>query len=374
MRRMIASVALLSVLVPVTGTADPIGPTPAAFVVVGDEVIDGGTHVWNMPVVVTPGSSLTIRNATVFVDWRPPVCTHGTAGVCPNPILVNGGTLRIHDSTIDTHVWDVTDGFSGWGVTGTAATLDLQRSTFIHYEGIATQGAGSARSIVRDNTMTWATSAIILWRGAEADIIDNDISHALYGVTIRDTNALVEGNHLHEVFRNFTGFGRGIDIQSTIVGQRLFTTTPVVRNNIIENGVQGILSLNGFPNTFSGNIIRGNDVGATIGIPVGENIAASDWSVWEGNEFDGNEIQANVYVSGAPTDPVQSEFAIHGNSLIGDSCIDVLQNETQPTVLLSINANDNWWGSPDGPRQPRSGCDRLVGDAITVTSWLTSAP
>lgn len=373
-RKFLAASALLTLLVPVAGSADPIGPTPAAYIVVGDEVIDGGTHVWNMPVIVTPGSSLTIRNATVFVDWRPAVCTYGTIGTCPNPIQVTDGTLRIHDSTIDTHVWDVTDGFSGWGVTGNGATFDLQRNTFIHYEGFGTQGQGSARSIVKDNTMSWATAAITFWRGAEADIIGNDISHALYGITVRDTTALVEDNHLHEVFRDWTGFGRALDIQSTLVGQRLFTTMPIVRNNIIENGSQGILSLNGFPAEFRGNTIRNNVVGATIGIPVGKNIASSAWSVWDRNVFDGNELQANVYINGAPEEPTVYPFGFHGNSLIGDSCVDVKRNALAPTAVLTIDANDNWWGTPDGPRPPRDGCARLIGGEITVDTWLAAAP
>jgi len=44
-------------------------------------------------------------------------------------------------------------------------------------------------------------------------------------------------------------------------------------------------------------------------------------------------------------------------------------------VELSINANDNWWGTPEGPRPDRDAtCPRIAGDRITLDSWLDSAP
>lgn len=367
--------AVVASLTPAIGRSDPIGPTPAAYVVVGDEVIDGGTHTWDMPVVIGPASSLTIKNATVYLDWRPPVCFHGTTAVCPAGVQVLGGTLRIHDSIIDTHDYDIDDGWSGYKILGNGATFDFQRSTFLHQENMGTQGPGLERSIFKDNRYDYATTAIRLWRGAEADIIGNEFSHILYGVELQDTSGLIVDNHFHDIDRSW-GSSRAIGIQSTAVGQKHFVTQPIVRNNVIEDGPRslGILSLNGFPNVFEGNIIRNMAAGATIGLLAG-NHEYKEHSIWKRNVFDGNELQIQVYTSGVPDEVENVAFKIDDNSFIGDSCTDIRRRETHQLVFLSIDANDNWWGSQSGPRANKNGtCPRFDGGGITVDTWLNSAP
>ena len=376
-RAALAGAAALAALVPGQGFAEPLGPTPAAYVVVGDEVIDGGVHVWDFPVIVTPGSSLTIKNATVYLDWRPPVCTHGTFGTCPSGVQVQGGTLRIHDSTLDTHDWDEKDGWSGYKIGGTAATFDFQRSRFVHQEAFGTQFAGPERSIIKDNVFEWVTSAMNFWRGSEAEITGNEIRHALYGIEMRDTTGVIRGNVFRDVYRTW-GSSRALIVQSTQVGQSLYVTDPVVEDNLFENGPRAlaILSLNGFENVFRNNTIRGFAAGASVGLLAGDREHKAH-SRWEGNTFEDNEMQMQVYVSGVPAEGTleQIEFQLHGNAFLGNSCTDLRQVPTHARVELSIDANDNWWGSPDGPRPNRDAeCRRIDGNRIRIDRWLTEAP
>lgn len=374
-RSLLVAVALVALPLS-AASADPIGPTPATYVVVGNEVIDGGVHVWDFPVVVTPGSSLTIRNATVYLDWRSDVCTHGTAGVCPTGFRVDGGTLRIHDSTIDTHYWKETDGYSGYKITGTAATFDFQRSRFLHQQSFGTQFAGPERSLIKDNVFDQVTTGMTFWRGAEVDIIGNVISHALYGVELRDTTGVVRGNTFRDIYRSW-GSSRALTVQSTQVGQRLYVTDPIVEDNLFENGPRAlaILSLNGFPNVFRNNVIRGFEAGSSVGLLAGDH-ARKEHPIWVGNVFDGNELQMQVYGSGTTDDGVEEiDFRIAGNSFIGDSCTDLSRRTENPYVDLAIDARGNWWGQPDGPRPDReAGCPRFLGGGIIWNDWLTAAP
>lgn len=362
-----------SLLAPSLGHADPIGPTPEAYVVVGNEVIEGGTHTWDFPVVITPGSSLTIKGATVYLDWRPPFCFHGTAGVCPAGLQVLGGTLRVHDSTLDTHLWEETDGWSGYKILGNAATFDLQRSRFLHQENLATQGAGLAPSIVKGNVFDQATTALRFWRGAEFEITDNTFSHMLNGIDVRDTTGLISGNRFIDAQRSW-GSGISVSIQSTQVGQDAFVTDPIVENNIFDGGSRtlAILSLNGFPNVIRNNHISGFAVGTTIGLLIGEE--KMEHPIVEGNVYEGNNRQLRMYVSGITEEVQPVSFAVHGNSFLGASCTDIENVDANPNALPSIDATGNWWGSSSGPAPDAPGCSRLKGDRIAVDPWLTSTP
>lgn len=365
--------ALVASVAPVTARADVLTP-----VVVGDVVIEGGTHVVDFPIVVGPGSSLTFRNATVYLNWEPPVCTHGTAGYCQPNIMVNGGTLRVENSRLSSQGWDIEEPDSGFSIHGVAATFDFRGSTFDHFHGIGDQVPGITASTVVGNAFRWAISALTFTRGAEVNIKDNSFEDIMYAVAVRDSSGAIRGNRFNRIQRLFATnpFGRAIDIQSTVVGDKAFVTLPIVEDNLVENGVQGILSLNGFGNIVRNNVVRNNAVGAIVGLTVGEGMVHHDASVWTGNLLEDNGVALSVYASGTfVTDAIENRLLpFHGNSLVGTRCTDVLANPTGAQVVLTVDVNDNWWGAPSPPADRGPSCPALDGDRIILDRWLTSAP
>lgn len=359
--------------VPVAGSAT----TDVPHVVVGDEVIEGGVHLWDYPVVVSPGASLTLRDATVHLDWDPPVCFTGTAGYChPAVMVLPGGTLNIVRSTLDSPSWDVADFGSGFVIAGVGATFSFEDSTFYHFKSIGSQGPGIARSSITGSTFDWALSALGFSRGAEADISGNTFSNALSGVTVQDSSANISDNHFTNVVRTFgTTTGRAIDIQGSIVGEKAFETLPIVEGNVIENGANGILSVSGFPHILRNNIIRNNAIGMVIGISVGDQTIHHDAPLATGNTLDGNQNSVIVYYSGVTYQGMHYlNMELHGNSIVNSGCHDLDARSGNAKVVLTVNATNNWWGSAAGPLDNGPDCEAIKGVGITVDPWLTAAP
>jgi hypothetical protein len=370
-------------LVLALAAASAIGfaPVPASaveqpLVVAGHVVVEGGNHVWDQPVVVGPGSTLTIKDATVWLDWVPPICTKGTAGYCqPNIMILAGGALEVIDSMLDNHGWLIDDADTGYAIHALGGTLRLEDSVFQHYKAIGGQGA-LARSTVTGSTFRWAISGVSFIRGSDADILGNSFEDVMFGVSIRDASGVVRGNRFNRSQRLFATepFGRAIDVEDTIVGEKQFATMPIVEGNLIENGSQGMLNLNGFPNIVRNNTFRNNRIGASIGLSAGETTFNQAASSWTGNRFEGNLEALQVYVSGAPQNGTQAQaITLRGNSFLDTICTSVTAMPTAPSVALSVDANDNWWGSAAGPQDSSDGCPPVSGD-VTADTWLTEAP
>lgn len=370
----ILSLAALALLVPTPAPAE--GTEPPPFVAT-DLTIEGGEHVWTGPVVIGPGATLTVRDATVWLDWEPPVCTRGTAGYCqPTIMVLPGGTLETDGSTFDAHAWQIDEPYGGYTIHAAGGALELHDSTFRHFEAIGAQGGGPAPSSITGNTFAWGISGISLIRTSTGEIVGNRFEDVMYAIAVRDTSAIVRNNHIVRAQRLFASepFGRGIEVQYSLAGEKAMTTLPIVEGNVIEDGAQGILNLNGFPNIVRGNTIRNNRIGASIGLTAGETSFNHAAPSWTGNRFEGNLEALQVYVSGRPeTGEAFPHLALRGNSFLGTTCSDVITMPTAPTVHLSVDASGNWWGSPDGPQDRGPGCPALSGN-VTAEDWLTEAP
>jgi hypothetical protein len=375
MRKGVVVALLTLALAPTAAPADP--SNPVAEVIVGDQILEGGTHTYNVPIVVAPGSSWTIRNANVFLDWTPPICTSGTAGYCqPNIMVLPGGTLRIENSVIDSTNWTIDDPRGGYTITSISGILEFSDSHFEHFTAIGAQGESPAPSVIRNNTFRWAIQGFSWIRGYEAHVEGNRFDHIMYSVGVRDASGSIINNHITNGTRHFATnpFGRGIDVQFSLVGEKTYETRPLVRGNLLEDGHQGILSLNGFDSVFSHNTIRNHAIGVTVGLPAGETSLNHTPPIFKHTVIQDTLDGLTVYVSGAPeTREETPHLDWHQNSFLGSTCSAIKTLPALPGVTLTVNGNDNWWGSASGPSAP-VGCPLFDGSGITVDSWLTEPP
>lgn len=365
------------ILGPYTGSAWRYPDISPDAVVIGGRSIVGQEETWDQPIVVPPGGSLIVLDSTIWLDWRPPICTQGSAGYChANITVLPGGRLVVKDSTFDTRLWDEHNGNTGFAIAVFGGHVEFEGSTFQHHRNIIVQGNSPTPSTVTDSEFHWAANALSFIRGAEATVEDSTFSHNLIGLAMRDTTGAIRNNHFHDNIRYFqpSGFGRAIDVQHSIAGEKAWQTTPLVENNLVEDGYQGMLNLNGFANEVRGNTFRNHSlVGASIGLSGGDDTFNHATPVWEANRFVGNQTALNVYVSGAPQgDPISLTPELRGNSFVGTHCVEI-EAQTLPGVNLSVDANGNWWGSSAGPQSRGAGCPAFVGDVIADT-WLSEAP
>lgn len=378
MRGRLPVLVLLLLLAPLASPAAALVEGPeGALVLATDTTYSDGTYVFRENLVVGPGVTLTFHNAVVFLD-APSFCpTRGSAGYCQPSILLDGGRLRILDSVVDAHAWDPHDPDAGWSVAGVGAVIEIRDSTLTRYKSLGTQSPGDAPSVVRDSLFVHARGALSFIRGAVADVRGNTFQDVYAGVSFHDSESTLVGNVFRDVGRDFGAglFGRAIDVQATLVGEKAYRALTLVEGNLVENATQGMLNLNGFPNEIRNNVFRRNQQALTIGLSVGTDILHSDAPLVTGNLFDDNQDGVFFYTSGVFRIPDTGAVIwahIHGNSFL-DRCTEVFVGPINAQVELIVDARENWWGSAAGPQDRSEGCPALTGN-VRYDPWLTSAP
>lgn len=325
-----------------------------------------GAFVVTEPIVVRPGETLTIRDATVWLDWRGP-CFMGTVGYCQPQIEVLGGTLVIERSVVTTHAFDPANAQSGWAIVSLGGQVVVRDSELSHFRILGVQEGSFAPSSIERNAWRDGDHAILVSRGADARIADNVIERVRQGIGVRDASALVEGN----VIRGATGVGMLLD--ATLVGEKAFPTLPHARENLIESSRVGLVALGGFPMLVEDNILRGNGVGAQVVVTVGDDNLHREAPVFHDNRLEDNEDGVIVTMVGAVRRPITVEVGLHGNSFTGTGCTDLEVLRGSALVTLLVDASGNWWGDAAGPQDRGAACPAVVGGA-TVAPWLTAAP
>lgn len=343
----LATLAVLAVLVAPAADGSA-APTPTSI------VLADGTFRLDMPVHVGPGSTLTIRNATVYFDARGcglPACE-------PPTIRVEGGTLLVQRSRLDTSRGDMS-----WSLVGEGARIEMLDSVVANYSYLSLQLAGDAPSRVERTTFRDAYGPLTFSRGALGDIRDNRFKHVVSGVALRDTSGTLVGNAFHDVRG-----GRAIDVQATILGEKSFATMPLVQGNLVEEADVGMVSLNGFPNPILENTFRNNRLALLVNALDGRDYQHTDAPIVEGNVFQGNQLSLSMGVSAAKASGGVRTLHAHGNAFLGEGCPHVLAR-LRPDVTIQVDATDNWWGSPDGPAPARDGCAPVSSAAVTAAPW-----
>jgi len=169
--------------------------------------------------------------------------------------------------------------------------------------------------------------------------------------------------------------GLALDIEATVVGEKQWATDPVVENNVIEDGNEGLLSLNGFPATFRNNVFRRNKMAVVLGLIAGDNITHKDSPIFTGNVLEANEDALFAYISGAPRDGTDARtMTLKGNSFVGTTCTDITATQIPDHTSLTVDASQSRWGTPDGPHDRTKKCPAIKGTTLTVSPWLAAAP
>ena len=380
---MLGRLLIWSLCAALVGAAMPwagaLGTPQGVVPVVGDVTYADGTFTFPENLVVGPGSTLTFRNAHVYLD-APLFCpSRGSAGYCQPSILVTGGTVRILDSTIDSHTYFPADGESGWNIAGVGAVLVIERSTLTHYKSLGVQSPGAEPSLVRDNAFVHGRGSLSFIRGAEAVVTGNVFEDVYTGVQFLDSPSLLQGNTFRQVGRDYGSglFGRAIDVQSTIVGEKPYEAMTRVEGNLVEGAPQGMLNLNGYPNLVRGNVFRDNSVALVVGVSVGDDMLHSEAPVVEDNLFEGNGDAIQLYTSGVYRLPDSRDavtLTARGNSFVNTACREVFAERIPPQVTLTVDVRGNWWGSAAGPQDHGEGCPAFSVPAVLSDPWLTSDP
>lgn len=359
--------AALSLAQPVT--AQPILP-------VGDQVIENGTFVITEPIVMGPGSSLTIRNATVYLDFPTHCPTRGSAGYCQPQIMLLGATLEVINSTIDTHLYDPAVIDSGYAIAAIGGELHFRNSVVRHARIVGAQGDALGPSTAIDSRFEDGFQGLNFTRGTEAVVRGNVFENLMYGVAVRDGRSFITDN----VFRGIskpsgTGnlFGRAIDVQSTLAGEKAYDTVVLVEGNTVTDSYQALLSLTNFSTVIRDNVFRRNEFGSTIGVPVGEDMLHDDPITFTDNVLANNTTSVNLYASGNPREATVVTVPLQGNSFLDRGCIDVEILQTAATVTLKADATQSWWGHQDGPKDKSENCPATKGD-VTTDPWLQEPP
>lgn len=332
-----------------------------------------GTFVVTEPLVVAPGATLSIENATVYLDF-PTICpTKGSAGYCqPQITILAGGTLRVVNSTIDTHNWTPLNTDTAYAIVTLGGRIVAISSTFRHPRIIGGQGA-TATALIQGSTFTDGVHGLSLTRGMTGTIENSVFEDLRYGVAIHDGTSSLTSNVFRRITRDFGGgdFGRAIDIQATIVGEKAFENRSVITGNLVEDSHQALLSLNNDASSITDNVFRGNVIGTTIGAIVGDEVIRDALPLYTRNTLDGNETALSAYTSGLRQTPGAIELPIHGNAFLNTLCTEVVESSLPTGVVLTVNASDNWWGTPSGPVDRGPTCPATTGSVIT-SPWRTT--
>jgi hypothetical protein len=365
--RLLVLAGLFSLAQPVS--ADPIPP-------VGDQVLENGTFVVTEPIIIGPASSLTIKNATVYLDFPTYCPTQGSIGYCQPQIMLLGGTLEVLNSTIDTHLYDPAVINSGYAIASVGGELHIRNSVVRHARIVGAQGESPGPSTIIDSQIVDGYQGLNFTRGTEAVVRGNLFENLMFGVAAHDGRSFIIDN----VFRNIskisgTGnpFGRAIDVQATIVGEKAFDTVVFVEGNTVVDSHQALLSLTNFATVIRDNVFRRNQTGSTIGIPVGDEMLHADLPIYTDNVLTSNQNSVQLYASGNPREATEVTMPLRGNSFVDRGCIDVEILPTAATVTLKADATQSWWGDEFGPRPKSEQCPATKGN-VTTEPWLQEPP
>lgn len=363
----------LAALAATASVLAPVAPAQAApTVVVGSQTISGGEHTFTERIVVTPGSTLTIEDATIYLDQPRSCPIGGTVVVCnPHLFVMAGGTLVARNTTFDTHLpAGPLDPASGYMIYTYSGRLDIEDSTIIRANSVGGELRGPVPSRIVNSTIRDGVQAVSFIRGAEATIEGNTIVNTRFGIDIRDSDSVIKDNYIHVL-------GYGIDVQSTLVGEKIWSTRALVEGNIVENSIAGFYTLNGYGSVVRNNVFRGNGWAAVLGVNTGDRIVAPyEPIVFEGNTLENNSngVRAYASVSGGQSEPIELVVPARGNSIVGTACRSAQASvPVNPNVTVVLDARLNWWGSAAGPQSNGPECPATSGFAH-VQPWLEAPP
>lgn len=351
----------------------PVAAEAAPTVIVGSQTIEGGSHTFTEQLIVAPGSTLTIKDATIFLDVPRSCPIGGSFEFChPSLFVMPGATLITRGATFDTHLpVTINPASGGYTVYAYAGVLDIEDTTFIHARTVGGEAPGATVSTVRNSTFTQSLYPITMIRGMQGIIEGNTIVDSRQGIHMRDADSVIRNNTIEVI-------GNGIDVQATLVGgmSGALTTRALVEGNTVRGGLRAFFSLTNYAITVRDNVFEDAVIGAVFGVITGDDIRVEEPVTFENNLLRGNETGVYSYanVHGGQEQPIEITVPLRQNSIVESECSSATVNPPgNGNVHLVMDARSNWWGSAAGPQSNGQNCPAIVGDVL-FDPWLSSAP
>lgn len=352
-------------------------------VLVGERTFADGEFTFRDHLVVPPGSTLTFRNARVWLD-ADRACTEDLADptVCL-PQLAVYGALVLENATLDTRNWagNVESGFILNVERGTAR---ITGSTLRHYSGITFYQPGPSPSLVEGNEFREGAEPIRFMQGVEAAFRRNLVVDAREGVEVSDASVPVEDN----VFRNVTqklGVGAlnwAISVLASSPNDYAWPAEAPIRRNLVENATAGIVSRTGTAHVIEDNVVRGVQAGLMLVMVQDGQVKDRTAPIVRRNLVEearfGIRVSGQAATSAVPSPLTNVTLSLTDNALADIRCIGVQVLPIPNAIRVSVDATGLWWGSGRGPQDAGPGCPAvLVQDesaTLDVTPWLRAPP
>jgi parallel beta-helix repeat protein len=326
--------------------------------------------------------------------------TSSSAGTDPDTdvryygIFVVDSTGDVRDNTIHGITHGPADGSqSGVGIrvsarSGASSDMDIVRNNVFDYQknGIVVMnpyGGTSVNADVDDNTVTGsgpinyiAQNGIQISNGATATVTNNEASQHDYtpgtfsaiGILFIGAGAVSgSGNNVHDNME-------GVFVQSSALST--FNSNIITRSRDV-----GIFVFDSHNGTYDSNTITFNDIGWYNADGNGNTLSNSDVSVnGTGIVIDGAsddvDVLSNLILNNTPGDGMTvqpfisnpTNIEAHLNCISGNLAFGM---SADPTIQI-IDAENNWWGAPDGPGPVGPGSGDNVTTNIDFTPFLTA--
>lgn len=373
---------LLALLVLLPALLAPASQADVSLVRVlaGDVTFADGSFTFRDHLVVPPGSTLTFRNATVWLD-ADRACTTAPFESCL-PQLAVFGRLVVEDSTLDTRNW-VGDTSHGFQLEVQRGVAHITGSTLRHYSRFTLYQPGPAPSVVEDNVFLEGGEPIRFMQGVEATFRRNLVADQREGVEVSDASVPVEDN----VFRNITWkpptgwLNWAIAVLSASPNDYAWTNLAPVRRNVVEDATVGIVIRTGAANVVEDNVFRRVEAGVLLAIVQDSRTADREEPVLRRNLVEdarfGVRVSGNVVTSDSGL-PTNATVALGDNALVDIRCTGVMVLPMRDGIRVHVDATGLWWGSGRGPQDASPECPAVLVQEETatvhVTPWLRAPP
>jgi hypothetical protein len=297
------------------------------------------------------GVAIQVGRASLGTNGAADISNNEIAGYQKNGVTVSnaGSSATLTNNTI----------------TGAGAT------TIIAQNGV--QFSGGATGSVNGNTISnhsyspgdWTSTGMLLW-GADVNTSDNIMSENQTGIYH------IEGSGVHDA--NILNVSTAGTLSPYLYGFVVDAPPPGLTPSPFEDGGAASAALSTFSLSTASvqdvdvvnNELTGDGTSASYGIGAygGFGVMDIDLTV-KNNKVHNFGTGLDIYqcTGGGCTTGLFSSVAVNLNSITGNADYGLLNTDAIP-----VNAELNWWGSPDGPAPTGSG-DLVSGDA-DYTPWL----
>lgn len=367
----------ITLLVPTLGIgvgaiSGPTGPE----VIVSEQRWEDQNRTVTSNIVVADGGTLTIENSTLDLRIEE-ICSpiRGSAGYCqPEIEAKEGGEIVIKNSTLFSSFENSLE----WPhLRATGGNLTIEGTDLSRLSTVRAEFGGHLE--FRNNHVDGWVGEVGVWRGSDGIIADSYFGNQSRGASAQDASPEIRNN----TFENVSTFS--VRVQQSLVGDKAYTTAPLIVDNVFKSPDQGI-----FTDSGAGILIAHNRFenarfqGVNVRVPTMDD----EFTMLDNQP---PRIEANVFVDGYRAVKAQTEardttelvtrLQVTGNVILNNGCDHIqTEEEAEPGAPLEVDARYNWWGSPDGPPEPERAseepfCNAFDGSAtFEISPWLTERP